>query len=176
MASEFSDDNPPKSPVMQRFVFECNLRKLPLGEGKQVVKTLNSLILGGELDGFGMLRRARDKSAKITMCTLSLRSIDLVSQASVQHWAGLFCFAAGFRRPLFAAVQDIFPFICSCEDVVRGRQAWPASVIDEMLSATSLLFLALQNLGKATYTDCNLLCVGGRWSVCRGVSFPCTFR
>ena len=94
---EFSNSDPLKSPVMLRFIHECSVRKLPLNEGKQVVKALNAVILGGELDGItGVLLHERSKSAKLAMRTLALLSIDVVSQASVQHWAGLFLFRRRF--------------------------------------------------------------------------------
>ena len=51
LVAEFSDEVPPKSSVMLRFLHECNIRNLPLSEGKQVVKALNGILLRGELDG-----------------------------------------------------------------------------------------------------------------------------
>lgn len=113
-----------------------------------MAKALKGIILAGEFDGVtGLMRHDRLKSAKIAMRTLSLLSLDRVSQASVQHWACLFCFVAGFRRPLFAAVQDILAFICSFEDEVRGRQVLPTAVSsDDVMIAASLLVLARQKI------------------------------
>ena len=81
------------------------------------------------------------------MCrTLALLSLDSVSQASVQHWAGLFCFGAGFRRPLFSIVQEIFPFIQDPRWEKMDRLPCPESVVDEMILGALLIPFAGSNL------------------------------
>lgn len=62
-------------------------------------------------------------------------SLPEVSQAPLQHWAGIFAFAAGFRRPLFSILESMFTLIVSYEDVVSQKQVLPDSVIDEVLVA-----------------------------------------
>lgn len=79
---------------------------LPLNVGKQVIRSYNASLLGGELDGrTGVLRHERVKSHKLVNKTLALLSFKTVSQAPLQHWAGVYAFAAGFRRPLFSVYK-----------------------------------------------------------------------
>ena len=80
------------------------------------------------------------------MQTLALLSLDSVSQTSLQHWAGLFCFGAGFRRPLFSMVQEIFPFIQDPRREKLDRLPCPESVLDEMLMGALLIPFAGTNL------------------------------
>ena len=81
------------------------------------------------------------------MCkTLALLSLDSVSQTSLQHWAGLFCFGAGFRRPLSSIVQEIFPFIQDPRWEKLDRLPCPESVLDEMLVGALLTPFAGTNL------------------------------
>ena len=90
---------------------ECQVRNLPLNEGKSVIRRLNTAILGGEVDGVsGVLRHSRNKSAKLACRSLALLSMDEVGQAAVQHWAGMTCFALGFQRPFFFLPAGHFPF------------------------------------------------------------------
>ena len=81
------------------------------------------------------------------MCkTLALLSLDSVSQTSLQHWAGLFCIGAGFRRPLFSIVQEIFPFIQDPRWEKVDRLPCPESVVDEMILGALLIPFAGTNL------------------------------
>ena len=92
------------------------------------------------MDGVsGKVSHGREKSFKLMCNTLALLSLGPVSQTSLQHWAGLFCFGAGFRRPLFSIVQEIFPFIQDprWEHVVRLPCL--ESVLDEMLVGALLI-------------------------------------
>ena len=47
LACEELDASAVRSPVMERFVAECQVRNLPLNEGKSVIRRLNTAILGG---------------------------------------------------------------------------------------------------------------------------------
>ena len=90
---------------------------LPMNVSKQVICSVNAAILGCELDGVaGLLRHRRDKTRNLFNRTLALLALQEVGQAAVQHWSGLFCFAAGFQRPLFSVLQDVFQFVSSYED------------------------------------------------------------
>ena len=93
----------------QRFVDICAGLGLPFADGKRMIRGLLGPLLGGELDGhLGILMQSRDKTAKFVAKTLALCAHASWPLAAVQHWAGLFCFGASFRRPLFSILQEIF--------------------------------------------------------------------
>lgn len=97
-----------RSGVMTRFVAERRKRGLPLSEGKSVIGDYCGLILGGELDGVrGDLQHACDKRQRLLSRSLGIISQEDVSQVMLQHWAGIYCLAASFRRSLFAVGQEI---------------------------------------------------------------------
>ena len=61
------------------------------------------------MDGVtGKVSHSREKSFKFMCKTLALLSLDSVSQTSLQHWAGLFCFGAGFEDPFFQLCRKSF--------------------------------------------------------------------
>ena len=92
------------------------------------------------MDGVtGKVSHSREKSFKFMCKTLALLSLDSVSQTSLQHWAGLFCFGAGFRRPLFSIVREIFPFIQDPRWEKLDRLSCPESVLDEMIVGALLI-------------------------------------
>ncbi len=103
-----------KSLDMARFVMERRRRNLPLNVGKEVMQDFCATILCGELDGVaGILMHARDKGSRLASRTLAVFILEKAPQVTMQHWAGIFCFIASFRRPLFAVAQDqyeIFKF------------------------------------------------------------------
>jgi hypothetical protein len=104
-------------------------------------------ILGGEFDGaLGVLRHVREKGFRMFNRTLALLSLQEVPQVSCQHWAGLFCFMAQFRRPVFAAVQEIFPFIISFSEDPFERRNLPPQVFEEILLGARLAPLAFSSL------------------------------
>ena len=94
----------------------------------------------------GKVSRSREKSFKFLCKTLALLSLGSVSKTSLQHWAGLFCFGAGFRRPLFSIVQGIFPFIQDPRWEKLDRLPCPESVLDEMIVGALLIPFAGTNL------------------------------
>ena len=73
-------------------------------------------------------------------------SIPKASQVSCQHWSRLFCFAAGFRRPLFAVLEQIFGFIVEMDGKAGLEEALPNAVRDEILLAGLLAPLTFTNL------------------------------
>ena len=98
-----------RHPIMQQIVTACGVLGLPINVGKKVIQDFNGAILGGELDGIrGSLGVAPDKSHKFVCKTCALLSVSKASQVACQHWSGLYCFAAGFRRPLFSVLEEIF--------------------------------------------------------------------
>ena len=132
---------------MKRFGKECKKRKLPLNKGKAVIKSFCSTILGGELDGIaGWLMHERGKGLKFIGRSLALLSLPKVSQAAMQHWCGLFCFMASFRRPLFSLAQEVFVFIQEFSGNDHERKPLSAASYDEVLLAALLSRLAFTNL------------------------------
>jgi len=100
-----SQDTSSRSARVERFVAVCKELGLPLNSSKALICGLRASLLGGELNGVtGRLSVSHDKSVMMICKALGLASENLVTQASLQHWAGIFCFSAGFRRPLFAVL------------------------------------------------------------------------
>lgn len=87
---------------LSEFIRVANKLGLPRSVAKSVIRAYNTTILGGELDRcVGTLRHDRSKGHAFLNKTFALLSFAEVSQAPLQHWAGIYAFAAGFRRPLF---------------------------------------------------------------------------
>ena len=78
--------------------------------------------------------------------SVALLTVPRVTQVACQHWAGVFCFAAGFRRPLFAVAEQIFAFIVKLDDRKGALEVLPNEVRDEVLVAGLLTPLAFSNL------------------------------
>ena len=103
--------------VMEKFVEACAILGLPVNAAKKVVQDFDGAILGGELDGIrGTLSIAPEKGHKFVGKTCALLTVPKATQVACQHWSGLFCFAAGFRLPLFSVLEQIFGFIVEMED------------------------------------------------------------
>ena len=146
LSEQVLDKETVRSPEMTRFARECELRKLPLNVGKTVIEEFSAIILGGEVEGrLGWLMHARSKGFNFTCKTLALLSLPDAPQVTLQHWAGVFCFQASFRRPLFSIGHEIFSFI-SAFSSDRDRLTIPAGVRDEILVAGLLAPLAYTNL------------------------------
>ena len=129
-----------RHPVMQRFVDACAKLGLPVNAAKKVVQDFDGAILGDELDGIrGALSIAPEKGHKFVGKTCALLTVPKATQVACQHWSGLFCFAAGFRRPLFAVLEQIFGFIVEMEDPGIPAAALPNAVRGEVLLAGLLL-------------------------------------
>ena len=136
-----------RSIILSRFVQECAKRRLPLNEAKSVVMDLNGLILGGELDGVrGALMHGRTKGQRFINRSLALLSLEEVPQVALQHWAGIFCFMASFRRVMFSVGQAIFPCISRYDQLEVDRACVDVDVYDEILVAALLAPLAQTNL------------------------------
>ena len=98
-----------RSPVMQICVNACSKSGLPLNLGKSVVRSFVGACLGGELDGIsGKLRVSQEKSHAFASKTAAILSCGRVNQVACQHWAGIACFSAGFRRPIFQYCKKSF--------------------------------------------------------------------
>ena len=94
----------------------------------------------------GVLRHDRSKGHALINKPLGILPFDAVGQAALQHWSGVYTFAAGFRRTLFSVLQEIVGFICSYEDTEAQRKVLSVDVVDEILCGACLLPLARVNL------------------------------
>ena len=136
-----------RHPIMQQFVTACQGLGLPINVGKKVIQDLNGAILGGELDGIrGSLSVAPEKGHKFVGKTCALLSVSRATQVACQHWSGLYCFAVGFRRPLFSVLEEMFGFIVKMEGADCTEEPLPNAVRDEVLLAGLLMQLATCNL------------------------------
>ena len=105
--SAFDVIGPKGSKEVSDFVDTCRKLGLIVSVSKSLIRGLRANTLGGEIDGVtGKISHSREKSFKFTRKALALLSLDSVSQTSLQHWAGLFCFGAGFRR-LFSIAGNL---------------------------------------------------------------------
>ena len=117
----------------QRFNEVCGELGLPLNLGKQLIRAWSGAMQGGEFDGrAGVLKLGRDKLESFTGMTLALLRQSLVGEFALRHWVGKAAFAAAFRRPLFAVLQEIFGVIEASK--AGGQRELPAAVVDEILS------------------------------------------
>ncbi|CAK0882079.1 unnamed protein product [Prorocentrum cordatum] len=128
----------------QHFVAACAKHGIPLNPAKSLVAQLRAGILGGLLLGDkGWLKLAPEKANALVVKTAALATEQQWQAGALQHWAGQACFAAGFRRPLFAVLEQISPAIQTALDAPAPADA---AVIDEMVAFACLLPLACTNL------------------------------
>ena len=119
----------------RRFAEECQRLGLPLNAGKRLIAGSYASLLGGELDGVaGVLAHAKDKNAKFMSKSIALCSMRSWSAAALQHWTGVFCFGAGFRRPAFSVLQEIFVLIASLGETEVHPPT--LSVLDEVMAGS----------------------------------------
>ena len=145
-----------RSDEMEPVINTCRDLGLPLNASKQLIHGLRASVLGGEVDGFnGRIMHSREKGMTVMLKTLVLFTFGQVSQTHVQHWCGLFCFASGFRRPLFSILQEICPFMENSPEPSGSRfgkgesglyQPLPISVMDELMIGAILNPFAFSNL------------------------------
>ena len=129
----------------KRFAEVCAQLGLPLNEGKRLIAGSYAGLLGGELDGVaGVLSHARDKNARFLTKSVALCSLRSWSAPVLQHWTGLFCFGAGFRRPTFSILQEVFVLIAGLGD----EESHPPthSVLDEVLAGALMSALFCSDL------------------------------
>ena len=115
-----------RHPVMVAFARACKALGLPINHGKRIVQDFHGAVLGGEMDGInGVLRVALEKGHGFVARTCALLAEDQVTQVGCQHWSGLFCSAAGFRRPVFSILEEIFVFIVEFETAKETKKRMP---------------------------------------------------
>ena len=103
-----------------RFTALCQRLGLPLAAGKSLLRGSVGSLLGAELDGArGFLAQARAKTLAATIRGAVLLSLDQWTPVMAQHWAGIFGYAAGFRRPAFSVLESVFHFGAAPGDMAR---------------------------------------------------------
>ena len=143
-----------ESPEHAAFVETCARLNIPLNAGKSLVSSAKAQILGGEFDGKqGALRHNPTKGHQLFWKSVALATQAEWSLAAVQHWAGLACFAAGFRRPIFSVLQEVFTFITDARWDTCATLQPPAAVVDEVLVFCSLLPLCFSNLRAPIWSE-----------------------
>ncbi|CAK0794640.1 unnamed protein product, partial [Prorocentrum cordatum] len=132
-----------ESPEHRRFVGVCRCLGLPLNKAKSLIGSFQALLQGGEFDGAaGICAHRRWRGRHLLRLSLGIAAAEVATDAALRHWAGLACFCAGYRRPLFSILQDIFTVIDS-----PGRQGpVHASALEELLLLSALVPLAGANL------------------------------
>ena len=129
----------------KRFAEECERLGLPLNAGKCLIDGSYAGLLGGELDRVaGVFSHARDKNAKFLTKSIALCSLRSWTAPELQHWAGLFCFGAGFRRSTFSILQEVFVLIAGLGD----EESHPPTlcVMDEVLAGAMISSLFSSDL------------------------------
>ena len=128
----------------RRFVDACRRLGLPLNTGKRLLRAAHGVLLGGELDGRrGWLAHARSKGEALVAKAAVLLGMEQWSGGALQHWVGCFCFGASFRRPIFAALEEVFTLAAAIE---YGSGPPGVQHLDEILCAAILVPLMLTNL------------------------------
>ena len=132
-----------ESPEHQRFVRVCEHLGLPLNLGKGIVGNCCAVLQGGEFDGrVGLLGHGRNRGRHLVRLSLGLASWTSCSEALLRHWAGLACFAATYRRPLYSILSGIFPAI----EGFGHEEELGTGLLEEILVFASLCPLAVSNL------------------------------
>ena len=130
-----------ESPEHARFCEVCQRWGLPLNAGKSLVGSYLASLQGGEFDGQqGLLAHGRKRGRHLLRLSLALASQAAWPESVLRHWAGLACFAATYRRPLFSVMSAVF-------EAVENQE--PANVFTPGALEEVLLFAALTPLAVA---------------------------
>ena len=84
---------------------------------------------GGELTGIsGILRVSQNKSHGVACKSVAMLSSKQVNQVASEHLAGVACFSAGYRGPMFSVLQEIPQFIVKFNERECVRASVPSKV------------------------------------------------
>ena len=131
------------SPEHERFTKACEEMGLPRNESKTLSSALKGTLQGGELDSReGVFSLQLDKMRmNVAMC-LHLLASTKWKRKEVAGVAGRLVFAAAFRRPLLAAMEEIFVFMHGA----GGTRVPNVGAYDEVVAMVALLPLAFTNV------------------------------
>ena len=131
--------------LTSKFRDACAALGLPLHAGKRIVRAAGGPILGAEIDGErGLLRHGRGKGHSLVFSILTLLGNSRWTVVPLQHCIGLYTFAAGFRRPLFAVFSAAYHEITAHDDLLPFTPSSPSVI--ELLVAALTVPLALTDL------------------------------
>ena len=124
------------TPNLQRFYEACDELELDRKRGKLLLSSLTEGLHDGELDrDKGVLRIAPGKLQRFLIVSLALLGCEKWKESQMRHWAGKAIFVGGFKRPLFAILQEIFSQI---EEGIKGAVFPAKAVIDEVVCIMTL--------------------------------------
>ena len=131
------------SPEHERFTKACEDMGLPRNESKTLSSALKGTLQGGELDSReGVFSLQLEKMRmNVAMC-LHLLASTKWKRKEVAGVAGRLVFAAAFRRPLLAAMEEIFVFMHGA----GGTRVPNVRAYDEVVAMVALLPLAFTNV------------------------------
>ena len=131
-----------QSENQKRFNKVCDELRLERNLGKQLIGSFTGSLQGGELDGqAGTFRMAPDKLRGFIGISVAMLASETWREFHLRHWVGKAAFAAAFKRPLFAILQEVFELI----QEAQGRDVAPSKdTKDEVLT-----MMVLSVLGEA---------------------------
>ena len=131
------------SPEHERFTKACEDMGLPRNESKTLSSALKGTLQGGELDSeSGVFTLQLDKMRMNLMMCLHLIASPKWKRKDLAGVAGRLVFAAAFRRPLLAAMEEVFTFLHASS----GTSVPSLKAYDEIVSMVALLPLAFTNV------------------------------
>ena len=135
------DEHRGQSENQKRFNAVCDELRLERNLGKQLVGSFVGSLQGGELDGkTGTFRMAPEKLRGFLGISLAMLGANSWREFHLRHWVGKAAFAAAFRRPLFAILQEVFELI----QQARGQDVSPTKETKDEI----FLMMILSVLGE----------------------------
>lgn len=148
LRKDLADAENDASPNHLKFIKACDSLGLPRFSSKQVMGSFSACLQGGEVDGWnGVLKHGSDKTKKFMGLGLALLAQDSWGEFSLRHWAGKAGFICGFRRPLYALLQEVFRAIATAES--STKVAPYSGAVDEVMSMVALCAFGETNLRAA---------------------------
>lgn len=121
---------------MARFSKARRARIRPLNECETVIRTFNSAILGGGIDGdSSLLTRSEEEGVRVVRKPLRCYFLLQVNLVCMQHWNGIVCSFAGLEAVVFDGAMrflydhqfhgsvvrfEIFPFLSARRAFYHG--------------------------------------------------------
>lgn len=161
----------------RRFKEACERKGMPTNAAKTLAGSLKGSLQGGELRSEERVFMLNEGKMRMNLAmTAYLLTLERWDPKEVAGVVGRLVFAAAFRRPLLAVMDELFQF------VKKWRSATPSSnQVDELVCALALLPLAFTNIrarvyGKLSATDASPTgagsCMAMQLKRARGVPNP----